>query len=60
MTSVAAVGAELVAVAVYALYGAVAGVLGAGGAVAALAVLYLPVVVWAWRVPVRAEAYRVA
>jgi MFS family permease len=60
VTSVAAVGAELVAVAVYALYGAVAGVLGAGGAVAALAVLYLPVVVWAWRVPVRAEAYRVA
>jgi MFS family permease len=60
VTSVAAVGAELVAVAVYALYGAVAGVLGAGGAVAALAMLYLPVVVWAWRVPVRAEAYRVA
>lgn len=60
VTSVAAVGAELVAVAVYALYGAVAGVLGAGRAVAVLAVLYLPVVVWAWCVPARAEAYRVA
>ena len=51
VTSLAALGAELVAVLVYTLDGALAGRLGDGAAMAVLAGLYLPVALVAWRAP---------
>ena len=52
VTSVAALGAELVAVLVYTLDGALAGRVGDGAAMALLAGLYLPVALVAWRATV--------
>jgi hypothetical protein len=51
VTSVAALGAELVAVLVYTLDGALAGRVGDGAAMALLAGLYLPVALVTWRAP---------
>jgi hypothetical protein len=57
VTSVAALGAELVAVLVYLLDGALAGRVGDGAAMAVLAGLYLPVALLAWRAPAGTSAH---